>query len=377
MIRRRLVPALLASAVLAACAACAGARARGGAPASTTARAFPVPGHGTLTLAVPAGWTAEAAQAEAPLPMAVRLAPGRAGARFVALVTPVWDPDAPDDPARAETAQALAELARRKALEGSVEKEIALEELVGSGVHGYWFTATDRSLLGKEKGPDEWRSLVQGAAVVGELLVMFEVLDDGPGPHRQAMLDVIRTARHAPPAEKAPPPARGGDEEEDEGAFSPDPDVDTVPLSVEYPGQRWSVLVDLPGFAAAAPRRGSDGRSVMVLAENPESGVVASVLLAAAPGAGAAACRERDLARIRAAIPDLRDLRLSEEGGVARAEYLVPTFRGEQVRQWNAHAWRERDGVCVHLHLSRMGHEARDHETLETILRTLRFGETL
>jgi hypothetical protein len=102
------------------------------------------------------------------------------------------------------------------------------------------------------------------------------------------------------------------------------------------------------------------------------------VLLAEAAGArGAAGCRDRDLPKIRKAVPDLRDLRVFDSPGGARVEYLAPTLDGEAVPQWNAHAWRERDGYCVHLHLSKMGHDAGDHALLEAILATLRFGEAL
>lgn len=182
--------ALAVAAVLGACAT-----ARAPAPAAPERRAFAVPGDGALEIAIPPGWVALAERREPPAPPTIRLEPPGGG--FVALLTPFWSPQAPDDAgARAETAQLLAELARREALAGALEREVALEELVGEGVHGFWFAVTDRALVDAEPGPDEYRHLLQGAAAVGRLLVAFALLDQGPGPHRAALLEVVRGARH-------------------------------------------------------------------------------------------------------------------------------------------------------------------------------------
>jgi hypothetical protein len=372
MTRRSIVVVAIAAATL----ACASSP-RGRAP-KVTVRTFALPEQGTLVLTAPADWTLEESTPDEPIAMGIRVMPKDGS--FVALLTPYWDPEAPKAPAAAETAQTAAELARRQAREGSLEQEIALEELVGDGVHGYWFTATDKALANRKPGKDEWRALVQGAAAVGRVVLIFEMLDNGPGAHRAQVLDVIRHARHEPPRGDGAPPAPGQPPSE-EGAsetFRPDPSVETVPLQLELPGRGWSALVDLPGFQATAPRASPDGRSVIVLAQDPRTGIVASVLLVDAGEArDPAACRARDLEGIRRAVPNLRDLRLSEAPDVARAEYVAPTLRGESVGQWNAHLWRARARVCVHLHLSKIGHDAGDHAAIEEVLATLRFGEPL
>jgi hypothetical protein len=366
---------ILVVAVAAAAFACAsGPRSR--AP-KVAERTFDLPEQGTLVLTAPADWTFEESTPAEPVAMGIRVTPK--DRTFVALLTPYWDPDAPQALADVETAQTAAELARRKAREGSVEEEIALEELVGEGVHGYWFTATDKALANRKPGKDEWRAVVQGAAAVGRLVLIFEMLDNGPGPHREQVLELIRRARHDPSRGGAPPPRPGGAPRgtPESEAFEPDPSIETVPLQVELPGRRWAALVDLPGFAATAPRASPDGRSVLVLAQHPRTGLVASVLLVDGPGGDPVACRTRDLEGIRRAVPDLQDLRLAEAPGAARAEYLAPTLRGKPTSQWNAHEWRARDGVCVHLHLSKMGHDAADHAAVEQVRATLRFGEAL
>ena len=365
-------PLACAVALALASAGCAGARARPASPPPDRST-FEIPGHGALEVEVPPGWTAQALAGEPPAPATIRLT-GPGGA-FVALLTPFWNPGEPEGAlARADNAQLFAELARRGALAGAVEREIPLEELVGDGVHGFWFAATDRELVGKEPGPGEWRHLLQGAAAIGPLVVAFSLLDNAPGPQRAQLLALVRGASHLPGADDA---AGQDEDEEAEDGPQPDPDASTVPLRVEVRGKTWTVLVDLPGFRMFRPRVAEEGVAALVLGHHPERGFVASVTLRPAEGArDAASCRAAALGKIRAAQP-LQDLRLSGPAGAARAFYVLPEIGGKPIPQLHAHAWLERDDVCVNVHLSKGGPEPDDAEALERILATVRYGEDL
>ncbi len=356
-----------------ALAGCAGAKARPGGPASDERTAFEVPGHGALEISVPPGWTATVEAGEPPAPRTIKLA-GPAGA-FVALLSPFWNPGEPEGaPARSDNAQLFAEIARRGALAGSVEREIPLEELVGDGVHGYWFAATDRELVSKAPGPGEWKHLVQGAAAVGPLLVAFTLLDNAPGPQRDELLGVVRGARHVAGAE-------GEDDAEADGSDegpSPDPDAATVPLRVEIRGKPWSVLVDLPGFRMFKPRAPGGGAEAFVVGHDPDRGIVASVIVRGAERArDAAACREADLDRIRAAHPSLAKLELAASGDVARASYVMPDLGGKPIPQLHGHAWLYRDGVCADVHVSKAAPDPDDAAALGRILASVRYGAEL
>lgn len=365
MARRDSSAVLAALAVVALVAgACAGPGKPRAAPAPER-RAFAVDGHGQLLLALPPGWTAtEGERGEASAP-AIRLE--KPGAAFVALLTPLWSPGGRESArARADTAQLLADIARRKALGGSVEAEIPLEELVGQGVHGYWFVATDRELTGREPGPQEWRHVLQGAAAVGPIVLVFSMLDNGPGPQRADLLEIVRTARHA-----------GGVEprEETAGRLVPVPGARTDPLRTAWPGKPWAVLVDLPGFRIAAPAGAVDG--VILVGLEEETGIVASVMLREAAGAtDARGCREAALARI-ASLAHVSEVRLADSGPAARASYTVDELRGEPVRQDHAHAFLFREGVCGNVHVSKAEPEPEDAARIERILATVRFGDDL
>ncbi len=73
----------------------------------------------------------------------------------------------------------------------------------------------------------------------------------------------------------------------------------------------------------------------------------------------------------------LLEARVFERGGVLRATYVVPTLDGQPVEQLNAHAWLARDGICVHVHVSKMLPEPGDPAAMERILGSIRFSETL
>lgn len=357
-------PAALPALALLAFAACAAARpAARPAPPAAERRLFAVPGHGALELAVPKAWMVEVGADEPDAPPTIRVE--QPGVRFLALLTPFWNPGAPGEPAGADTAQLFAELARRNALAGSLEREIPLEELTGESARGYWFAATDRELAAREPGPQEWRHVIQGAAAVGGLVVAFTLLDDADGPQRRALLDVVRGARHV--GEGAP---------REEGGLVPDPAARTVPLRVPAPDRPWSVLVELPGFRMFKPQEGGGAAARHVLGQHPASGIVASVILRPAGAArNAAACRDADLARIRDATRALAELELSEAGAAARAAYAIAGAGG--VRQEHAHAWLHRDGVCANVHVSKLGPAEGDAEDMERILGSVRFGEEL
>jgi hypothetical protein len=376
---RRAHRAILAAALAAALAGCAARR--GGAATASRPERFEVPGDGAIELPVPAGWnvTVRPGEGDAAAPT-VRLEPGRG--QFAVLLTPFLSREgggdaggegSDGDASTAETAQALAELARRRALQTSVEHEIGLEEIRGDEVHGYWFAATDKALQGTKPEPGEWAHVVQGAAAVGDLILAFTLLDNGPGPQRRQVLEMVRGARQVPP-EPGGAPATASDTP----GFEPDPSAATVPLAVAYPGRDWTVLVDLPGFQMFKPRSTEDGIGVIVLGEDPATGLVASVALRAAGEApDARACRERALEGVRRAAPALRELKLVEPDGTARASYVLHELRGRPIRQDHAHAFLARDGVCVNVHVSKAQPAPEDAERIERILSSVRFGEAL
>ncbi len=339
------------------------------APSGWTTRTFVVRGGGRLVLSLPPGWTASEGgeEGEASVP-AIKL--GIPGARFVVLLSPLRSPGGPESQqALADTAQLFAELGRRKALGGSIEQEIPLEALTGpGGVRGSYFSATDRELVGREPGEGEYRHVLQGAAAVGPVILAFTLLDDGAGPWRDAVLELVRTARHVP----------DGGTDEGEAALEPMSGVETVPLRVALPGKSWAILIDLPGFdvARVAPSHVAPG-AVHVLARSPETEVIASVLLTPSSSAkDAAGCREEALTRLRKSVAGMQDLRRADGPGAAAATYSIEAGSAG-APEWHAHAFLWRDGVCASVHVSKVAPGADDAGRLDAILSSVRVAEDL
>jgi hypothetical protein len=361
----RTIHRLIAAAAAALLAACSSSRSvrppSPAAPASGwTERAFVVPDHGRLVLSIPPEWTVEEGDGDGEAGLtAIRL--GRPEAGFTALLSPIWNPGEPESPdARADAAHLFADLARRAALAGSVERELHLQEVSGPGVQGFWFTATDRELGQRTPEANEWREMLQGAASVGPVILAFTLLDDGPGPQRAELLELVRTARHLPDGARR-----------EVSTLEPMPDARTVPLRVASPGKPWAVLVDLPGFRVAARREG-EGRGALVLGVEPRTGITVTVgLHPAGTARDALGCRDAALAAISSAVPALTAVRAEGAPPVARLSYEAPAVGT------NVHAFLHRDGLCVNVHASQGGSGAFDAERVEAILATIRFAEDL
>jgi hypothetical protein len=102
------------------------------------------------------------------------------------------------------------------------------------------------------------------------------------------------------------------------------------------------------------------------------------VTVADAAGAGdARACRAAKLERIRASAAELHELAEADAGAAARASYTLEELRGRPIRQRHAHAFFQRDGACVDVHVSKADPAPEDAERIESILSSVRFGERL
>jgi len=362
---------------------CAGPR--GGAaarPEPAGRRAFPVLDQGALSLEVPPGWGVKVLEVEPGTATSIRLDPPSGGALFIA---PVFSPEA--DGSVLEAAALFTEIARRKALRtnGGAEVPTAIVRGAAGQEIGYWFLAADAAYAPPEPGHERYRNILRGAVAAGRLLVTFSWFDDAVSPARDQVIDLVRGARHevatARPAapEPAPAPAEAAGGGPPRFELTQDPGATTVPLAVREPGGDFTVLVDLPGFKLYAPRPSPDGAGHLVLGEHPEDGIVVSVGIGPAgpESKDARACRDRKLARLRQAVPDLSEVRTAEAGETSRLSYALRELRGREIRQEHAHAFLQRAGRCVDVHASKAEPEPGDPAKLERILATARFAATL
>jgi hypothetical protein len=134
----------------------------------TQLRRFPISGVGTLVVPLPERWTDTGDKAGSRI--------YRTPSGETLMLTILRNADGRSDfAAPARIRQAL-EAEGRPHVPGSVEQALEFVEIVGASNTGYYFSLTDRNLVGKEPGPTEYRVMTQGMLGVGELLLYFTVL---------------------------------------------------------------------------------------------------------------------------------------------------------------------------------------------------------
>ena len=150
---------------------------------------------GALMLPLPKGWSHEIGPADAGMPPTVIMQ--TPNAEFVVLLTPFWAQEgAEPDYGTAGSVHRVVERIAAEVAPGAVEGRLRIEP-VGGGRTGYMFFATDKTLVGRTPAPDEYRYMIQGALMVGDLLCTFTMLtNDQPSADAERALGMLRNAAH-------------------------------------------------------------------------------------------------------------------------------------------------------------------------------------
>ena len=158
------------------------------ASAAETTRKVAVPEHGAFEISLPAGWRFSTEPSPGGGGDTLKLQPAE-GERFVLLITAAWVAEEKRD------AKEAASWMRVRLHNQTVEQEIPIQELKGDRNTVAWFRATDKNPV-----PGNHEAMIQGAAVVGELLVGFTMLyHPGDLPERDLVLKALGDARHLAP----------------------------------------------------------------------------------------------------------------------------------------------------------------------------------
>ena len=147
----------------------------GAAQAKDAETQCPIPAHGGLAFTVPAGWKAVCgATTVDPATGNVKLTGAKPG-EFELLMTSVWVPPAQRANLAGANLKAIVQSAGEVLLPGAVETSLQLTELSGAASRGFVFTLTDKS-----PAPGEFKYMMQGTVVTGELLVSVTFLYRDP-----------------------------------------------------------------------------------------------------------------------------------------------------------------------------------------------------
>jgi hypothetical protein len=147
--------------------------------------------HGALALQVPDGWVMDNSRGAADNPPTLAFKPP-AGDEFAVLVTPFWNLDTSEHNLGEIAGNMLADIAAM-----AVERELGLVPL-GGGATGYFFRATDSTLVSRKRIPDgEYLHLTSGAVATGDLVLTFTILtNERPSGVIDKALKMIAGAVH-------------------------------------------------------------------------------------------------------------------------------------------------------------------------------------
>jgi len=142
--------------------------------------------HGSITVVFPNKWKDSVQQAPDDFPSTINFK-ARSGLPFDVLITPLWafNNSAPmsDEKVYNTVTNSLSNLKG-----AAVEKNIVINEIIGSHGKGYYFSITD-----KDPKPNEYKYLSQGIIKVNELTVTFTILtNDGQSEIVNKAIRVIK-----------------------------------------------------------------------------------------------------------------------------------------------------------------------------------------
>jgi hypothetical protein len=142
-----------------------------------------------LKLQVPAGWSEELKSSTPGGPVTLTFRPPP-GVRFLIRATISWDEKAGGNFNSDGRVQEIVMAAGNQFLPRSVEKQLKLLEVKGESLRGYYFVLTDKAPLA-----GDYEIMAQGAAALGEVLILFTYLGyPGGETELQRLIEVLRGA---------------------------------------------------------------------------------------------------------------------------------------------------------------------------------------
>ncbi len=154
-------------------------------------KSYPIPGHGTLELQLPAGLGDLLDQPKGDEPPAIALRPDDGGS-FGAMIVVAWrDADTPDF-GSPEHLRRVLETERAPYLKQVGATDVPIVKLSGGPNPGVAYLLIDKALVGKPPEPGNWPYMRQGVIRAGDLLLKYIIMmyatDPDPSPAVERIL---------------------------------------------------------------------------------------------------------------------------------------------------------------------------------------------
>jgi len=139
---------------------------------------------------------------------------------------------------------------------------------------------------------------------------------------------------------------------------------------VSFPGEKWAVEIQAPGFLVTQNETQQDGRRYL-LALNEKSGVDLSITLEkVSKSATLEGCKQEFEIRIQPDGPfRLTGIKQSEAGGMPVLQYMIREFNGAPIEQENMFGCMAREHMYVDLHVSKAGFQDADEPQMLDLLK--------
>jgi hypothetical protein len=156
------------------------------------ARSYPVSGHGSVKVLVPADWTEHVKNGEAGMPPTIELT--AQGGDVMLLITPLWSPKGDPRFNSAQNIRTAIERSAKSVQHTAVEKELVIRAIGTVDGRGYFFWATDRA-----PKAGEYEFMANGGVPAGKLLLSFTVLSHAEPPKGiEEALEIVKSASNVP-----------------------------------------------------------------------------------------------------------------------------------------------------------------------------------
>jgi hypothetical protein len=152
--------------------------------------------NGTLYLTLPAGWkdNVKRARDAQGLHDAVILTPADTNKfNFMIVVFTISEKHAGSDLLKNSLLQS-----GERDLTNFAETSLTLRDLEGGQAAGAYFRVTDRRLMATKAAAGDFKYMTRGYAVLGPLVLTFDLLSNDAGRDEPAAIEVLRGARFAP-----------------------------------------------------------------------------------------------------------------------------------------------------------------------------------
>lgn len=145
-------------------------------------------------------------------------------------------------------------------------------------------------------------------------------------------------------------------------------------LSFTYPKVPWVLTLPADDFEIAERRMKQDGNGAYFFIVNEKQGLNVSMFIEPATKCkDSKSCSEMVWKAGNPTWVNLQNVAHSQIGEVSIFEFLLPTFQGETLRQYNMYAQFVVDGFWVDMHVSKAMYEPEDRKLFEGVVKSVKF----